>query len=388
MWRSANNAGPDHFVIIGNPGSRRVLLFQAALARLQLPQAHIASYLELISGRITLPDLIPRNAVVRIESPGKDFDVERAMLELGAEIADDETSERISRRAVADLQFERGRILYPRQWYLGYCETLRIISRQLSESPAESPVHRLMNSPAEIAVMFDKRRCHQLLREHGVDVPRSLGPIQSFDNLIGRMREFDCFRVFIKLAHGSSASGVVAYQTDGSRHQAATTVEMVRSGGRLHLYNSRRVRVYRDLGEIAELIDALCRHTVHVEQWMPKAGFDNRTFDLRVVMIGRSPRQTVARLSRSPLTNLHLLNDRKNADSIRAKMGQAAWESAMSSCERVKECFPESLHIGIDLLVLPGFRRHAVAEVNAFGDLLPGVLWEGEETYTTEILAM
>jgi hypothetical protein len=36
--------------------------------------------------------------------------------------------------------------------------------------------------------------------------------------------------------------------------------------------------------------------------------------------------------------------------------------------------------------VLPGYRRHAVLEVNAFGDLLPGVLDPFErDTYMAEI---
>ena len=41
-----------------------------------------------------------------------------------------------------------------------------------------------------------------------------------------------------------------------------------------------------------------------------------------------------------------------------------------------------------DLLVAAGFRHHAVLEANAFGDLLPGVLSEGVDTYEAEIRAM
>jgi hypothetical protein len=52
------------------------------------------------------------------------------------------------------------------------------------------------------------------------------------------------------------------------------------------------------------------------------------------------------------------------------------------------ECFPESLYAGIDLLFSPDFRRQAVIEVNAFGDLLPGVFWQGQETYAAELLVM
>jgi hypothetical protein len=33
----------------------------------------------------------------------------------------------------------------------------------------------------------------------------------------------------------------------------------------------------------------------------------------------------------------------------------------------------------------PDFHRHAIAEVNAFGDLLPGLLNDGRDTYAQQI---
>ena len=388
MLRSASSDERlGHFVVIGNPGGRRVELFQAALNELRLPAAQVVSYLDLLSGKETLPRSVRDGTVVRIESPGKDFEVERALIAAGADAADDdERFDRVSRRAAQDLSFERGRILYPRQWYLGYCSTLRLIEKQLAECPPPRPLPQWMNSPAEIALMFDKTACHQALGSRGAPVAPSLGAVGSFDELGYRMKERNWRRVFVKLAYGSSASGVVAYQTDGRRHQATTTVETARQNGELRLYNSRRIRIYRDRREIAELINALCRHRVHVEKWLPKAGFDNRTFDLRVVVIAGRACHTVARLSRSPMTNLHLLNERGDEDAVREKVGRAVWDAAMRNCELAMECFPGSLYAGIDLLFTPDYRRQVVLEVNAFGDLLPGVFWQGLETYAAELL--
>jgi hypothetical protein len=221
--------------------------------------------------------------------------------------------------------------------------------------------------------------------------------VLSFDQLTTLMRVQGWDRVFVKLAHGSSASGVVAYQRTSrgpagsglQSHRAVTTVEMVRTRGELRLYNSRRLRTYTDVREIATLIDALARHRIHVEQWLPKAGIDGRVFDLRVVVIGGRARQSVARLSRTPITNLHLLNDRADTSAIRRRMGCDAWRAAMATCARVmRVCFPGSLHGGVDLLVSSNFRRHAVLEVNAFGDLLPGVTCDGLHTYAAEIAAL
>jgi hypothetical protein len=60
----------------------------------------------------------------------------------------------------------------------------------------------------------------------------------------------------------------------------------------------------------------------------------------------------------------------------------------METCARVAGCFPGSLQVGVDLMFLVGWRRHAVAEVNAFGDLLPGVLVDGRDTYAEQVHAL
>ena len=372
-------------VLVGVPGSRRTELFQAALSRAGARPALVVSYTDLLEGRASLTDLVRPGALVRIDSPGKDFETELALLKAGAGMEDEESRYACATRETLDaLQFERGRIHWPRQWYLGFRQTLRLLETQLRCSHA----HHSMNSPEEIALMFDKAACWQRLSESGAPVPECLGTVDSFEELREVMRARGCARVFVKLAHGSSASGVVAYQTDGVRHRASTTVEVVRRNGETILYNSRRIRVYSDAHEIAAVIDALCHHRVHVERWFPKAGIEGRIFDLRVVVIAGEARHIVVRLSRHPLTNLHLLNGRGSHEALAARIGEAEWTNALHTCERVmKSVLPRSLYAGIDLAVAPNFRGHRVLEVNAFGDLLPGVLHEGLDTYAAELSA-
>jgi glutathione synthase/RimK-type ligase-like ATP-grasp enzyme len=369
---------------VGNPDSRRVVLFQEALAQREQPPAAVVAWCDLLSGKARLSDSLCPDSIVRIESPGRDFAVERALLIAGADAPDETGFARLSRRAAGALTYEKGRLLYPRQWYLGFRSALCALAGEL----AERPDCRVMNAPEEIALMFDKAACRERLSREGIPVPRGFGVIASYETLVARMRQAHCYRVFVKLAHGSSASGVVAYRTDGRRHQAISTVERVRENGELLLYNSRRMQVYRDAGEIAELIDALCGHRAVAEEWIPKAGLANHAFDLRVVVIGGQARHVVARLSQTPMTNLHLLNRRGDAEAVRARMGTAGWEAAMGTCAQAMRAFPGSLYAGIDLLIAPGYRRHAVLEANAFGDLLPGVLCDGADTYAMEIEAL
>ena len=388
MWPLANSgaAPPSGFVVVGPPDDRRVALFGEALARLGRPPARVVSYVDLLAGRVGLPEVVQPGAVVRIESPGKDSVIERALLAAGAEVADEDEGgyDRITRQELARLPAERGRILPSRQWYLGLCAALRLVEQQLERCSC----HRVMNSPADVAAMFDKRQCHERLSRHGIAVPRSPGLVRSYDELLGRMEQMRCPRVFVKPAHGSSAAGVIAFEVGGHRRQATTTVEMVRRDGEVRLYNSRRIRVYHEPGEITTLIDTVCRQRVHVEQWLPKAGIEGQTFDLRVVVIAGGARHAVVRMSRSPLTNLHLLNARGNLEAVVARMGAAAWDTARRTCEQAAKLFPGSLYMGIDLLISPDYRSHAILEVNAFGDLLPGVLSRGVDTYTAEVLAL
>src|SRR5690349_21175062 len=76
------------FVVVGNPACPRVAHFQAAAARCGLPPAALVSYADLIAGRDTLERHVTAGAAVRLESPGRDFDVERLLLAAGADAPD------------------------------------------------------------------------------------------------------------------------------------------------------------------------------------------------------------------------------------------------------------------------------------------------------------
>lgn len=92
------------------------------------------------------------------------------------------------------------------------------------------------------------------------------------------------------------------------------------------------------------------------------------------------------------MTNLHLGGRRGDlAAAVRA--AGPAWAEALRTCERAAACFPGTLCVGVDLLPAVGWRRFAVAEVNAFGDLLPGLTGlpgsgaEGQDTYAAQVAA-
>jgi hypothetical protein len=380
---------PSSFVVVGNPGSRRVLLFQEALLRRGLSPARLVSYADLLAGRASLAPHLSPGDVVRIESPGKSLEVERALIALGAEAMEKnrEPGARIDPEEALALSEEKGRIRYPRQGYLGFRELCGRLAGEIAGAPGVS----VMNSPGDIVIMFDKRLCHARFMAAGIPVPRSLGDVRGWDDLLQKMRAARARRVFVKLAHGSSASGVVALREAAGGFSAITSVERIRRGGETILFNSRSIRHYTRPDEIADIVGILCREGAQVEAWLPKAKIAGKPFDVRVVTIAGAAAHFVARIGNSPMTNLHLGNPRGDAAALLEAIGPEAWEEAKSACERAAAEFPASLYTGVDLLIAPRPRprvKHAILEINAFGDLLPGVLHAGMDTYGAEIEAV
>ncbi|MEL6462916.1 MAG: STM4014 family protein [Cyanobacteria bacterium J06621_15] len=405
--------------IIANPENRRVGLLQKALENLNLPPATVISYADLISGKQNLEQFNSPENIIRFDSPEKNFEVDKAIIAAGEELEGGEgeeegegvegnTHQKISSGDVEKLEFDKGRILYPRQWYLGWRNLLRRWEKELDLTPNPSPCLRrggneltsksssclgkeglrVMNHPCNIAVMFDKPRCHERFSQNNIPVARSLGKIHNYEHLREQMQSQNLERVFIKLSHGSSASGVIAYRANSRFESAITTVERVRENGKTLLYNSRRIRNYTKREEIADIINILIAEGVQVEEWLPKARLQGCGFDLRIVVINGEAQHTVVRLGKSPMTNLHLGNERGDINEFLEKVGDSNWQKMNRTCEQAADLFPNSLYCGVDLMIFPDWEQHAVLEINAFGDLLPGVFWNGMDTYMSEIKAV
>jgi len=274
-------------------------------------------------------------------------------------------------------EFWKGRIQNHAAWFRGWVKTLAEIDE------AASPRIPIMNSPMEIATIFDKYYCQRYLEEAGIPIPRILGKATNADSVFRLMEREGVNRVFVKPRHGSSASGVVALQRSKNRILATSSAYL--SEGRL--YNSLKVSRYEDFETVVKILDLLGREDLLVEQWFPKATVDKRITDFRILLIAGRVRHVVARASHSPITNLHLGNARGDLGRIKQVLGDEIWDHAMKVCEDVSRKFSGSFYLAVDLMIGASHESVAVAEVNAFGDLLPDLLSEGEETYEAEVKA-
>ncbi|BBA95629.1 hypothetical protein RVR_560 [Actinacidiphila reveromycinica] len=361
MASPASGAAP-RLAVVGNPGNRRVTLFADAVRAAGLPAPRVVAWRDVL--RDGGADFDARE-VVRLDSPGEDDEVDRRLRGEG------HAPTRVDGSA---------------RWYAGFLAAV-----------AGLRGGRRLDDPDDLAVLFDKRRCHAVLRAAGVPVPASptsgpgAAPVRGWDDVRELMRAHRLPRVFVKPAHGSSASGVLAVETaGGGRVRATTSVERAADG---HLHNSLKVRRYDGEADVAAIVDALAPDGLHLERWLPKASQTGRAADLRVVVVGGRATHAVVRTSRSPLTNLHLGGRRGDLDAARAAVEAAGarWSDLLDVCERAAACFPRTLCVGVDLLPAVGWRRAAVGEVNAFGDLLPGLTGlpgsgaEGRDTYAAQV---
>ncbi|MEV6802277.1 STM4014 family protein [Micromonospora rifamycinica] len=338
--------------VVGNPDNRRVALFRRAVREAGLPDPAVLPWAQVLTGA-TPPDA---ETLVRVDSPGEDAEVDRLL-----------------RRAATPAR--HGELI-------GLTDTYAGLVAGMGRVAAGGAT--LLNPPDDVAALCDKRRCHALLSAAGVPVPAALPPVDGYPQLRAAMAAAGWHRVFVKPAHGSSAAGVIALAVGPGRVRAVTPIEVTPDG----LFNSLRLRSYDDEATVAALVNRLAPEGLHVERWLPKAGLADRVVDLRVVVVAGRPTHAVVRAARGPLTNLHLGNARGDLDALRAAAGPTAWAAAMRTCVRAAACFPRSLHVGVDLMFLLGWQRHAVAEVNAFGDLLPGVLADGRDTYAEQVDAL
>jgi glutathione synthase/RimK-type ligase-like ATP-grasp enzyme len=383
------DAPQPHFVLLASDHDPRVDAFQHALQQQGLTPATLISYCDFIAQPERLTHALTRfdkqKIILRIDSPGRDQHAYAAILQQG--ILPLRATKRPYQTAHAIQQQirQKGRMIAPYQFYAGFEVVMEQVKQTVLSLPDLHNVHdlQLMNHPDDILLAFDKHRCQRYLQQHKIPIPELLGSIQSYTELRQKMREHNMPRVFIKLKHGASAAGIIALESSANKLQIRSTVEY--QPKTKALYNTRHLTRSRNEDEIAKLINALCQMEVYAERWIPKAHIKGHIVDVRIVVIGGKAQHSVLRMSKSPITNLHLLNQRADTLLLQQQMSASAWQAMLTTCEQVAALFPQSLYIALDIAVAVNFNKHVVLEVNAFGDLLKAVLYRGLTPQEAEI---
>lgn len=351
--------------VVGNPDNRRVALLCAAAASRALPEPRVVPWLDVLRGDA----VFHTGEIVRIDSPGEDAEVTR-MLRGESEPVD------------------MYRVEGTRAWYEGFVRALGQLHARIEAAGA-----RALAGREDTANAFDKARCHALLAAHGISVPSAVPDVVDFRSLAASRDEHAWDDVYVKIRHGSSASGVVRIHGRRGGFRAVTSTELHRTaGGGYELYNSLKVRTYVRESDIAMMIDRLGRDGLHVETAIAKLRIREKATDLRLVTVGGRVTHAVGRSSDIPITNLHLGGARLDAREYRERLGEQRWHRIIELAERTASCFPRTHCLGVDVLSDEGCDY--VGEVNAYGDLLPrlvglpGTLGEGVDTYSAQLASL
>jgi glutathione synthase/RimK-type ligase-like ATP-grasp enzyme len=347
-------------LLIGDPSARRTLGLRAAFERRGLAPFEVMDW----STALSRPDAVAddRRDWVKLDPPDDDAKAQRRLVEDGGRRLDRRPSPRSSPEELCDQSL----------WAAG-------LTAFLDALEAADPGRRVrwFNPPGDIRRMLDKLACQRILAAHGVPVPPLVGEIGGYEELRARTAAAGCTRAFVKPRYGASAAGIVAWQCGADGRELAISHCALDPAGRL--INRLDAQRYRGAAAIAPLIDALARQSLYVERWMPKPRVPVRTdacFDVRVVAFRGVAHQRVARTSRSPLTNLNLGNRRVALDDCLDAARTRRLEDAVG---RAATAFPASTSIGFD--VIPRHDHDVFVEANAFGDLLPGLAWQGRGTW-------
>lgn len=358
----------------------RLTAFQQALTRLGRPLAQVVSYHGFLTSLGSLEAKLGPGVWLRLDSPDRDPEVLQALYRAGAQEAEAKGYPVFAGAGLDRVFATKGHLGSPSQLFFGLRSTIR--KATLAGVAAQA---RLSACPEEVALAFDKSACGRHLDRLGIPTPRSLGGAACFDELCEAMRRHKTPRVFVKLRHGSAAAGMVALaMAPDGRLVAHTTAHL---GDQGEIRTSRRLLRLTGVAAVEKLIDTLAPQGLHVEAWVPKAGIAGGVCDLRVVTIDGHPLFQVLRKSRHPMTNLHLGGTREDPAALRARMSLKAWDAAMESCKAVARGFPKSLMLGIDLAVCTNLRSHAVLEVNAFGDHVKELYYQGRTPQEAQILS-
>lgn len=372
---------PRQVVVIAPPESRRVHALQSTLSGLHWPAAKTISYAQVMQSEAAVASALQPGCVLRLDSPGEDLATERLLLDLGGQ-ADDA----LSPSQVAGLDLEQGRLMPTRQWYRGFSHFLSQLHSQLP--PTDLLPHQPTWQHEQVLAMFDKRVTQNRFLQAELAIPGFLPKCDDYQQLRHAMKANGWRRVFIKLAHGSSATGTIALEVGRKKIQATTTIHMTLVDNELRLYNSRKLIRYRDETQIARLIDFLAfHHPLQIERWLPKMGMENRAMDLRVVVTMGKATHVLVRLGNGCITNLHLHGDRGNLDQLIARLGNDRYQALLSLAEQGFACFPAALYAGMDVLVTTS-GQFALLEANAFGDYHRQIFCRGLDTYASQLLAL
>ncbi|MCI5055209.1 MAG: hypothetical protein MRY83_03820, partial [Flavobacteriales bacterium] len=136
--------------------------------------------------------------------------------------------------------------------------------------------------------------------------------------------------------------------------------------------------------EIRDIINAMVPAGLMAEEWIRKKMFNNKSVDLRILIINKQASLVVPRISHHIITNLHLGNEKGNIEDLRNSWGDEVIDTAKREAIKAVEEIGGLFYAGVDVAIDPR-GMPVILEVNAFGDMLLGIENNGLNSYDLEL---
>ena len=258
-----------------------------------------------------------------------------------------------------------------------YIEQLAALELWANEQMQEGIGKRtiaFLNTPSAIITLLDKQICKQKLVQAKIPVTETVGgeallcgEQQNADWLLDIMRRQHIAQVFIKPLKGSGAAGVSAFRWQQAKGQMALyTCALLQNG--TEFINTKRLRHFSDPSEVIPLLNQILGLGCIVERWYAKAQYQGFSYDIRAVVQEGTVDFMLGRLSKGPITNLHLNNHA--LDIAELALPERVIEELRTLCQKSAACFPHLRSVGIDILLEKDSFKPRIIEMNAQGDLI------------------
>lgn len=234
-----------------------------------------------------------------------------------------------------------------------------------------------LNSPGMILLTLDKEKTKRILMEHSVPATGLIGADYHSAEEILSLPEPN---IFIKPKSGSGASGVFALRKSrrSGKFCLYTSSRLSRDG----LVNTKRIYKIENIEEIEKYLNAIVPLPHVVERWIPKDTFRGYAYDLRVVFQFGNVDYIVPRLSKSPITNLHLNNHAVLYGDLHLE--NKVREDIEELCVNAMKYFPGLNSAGIDILLTKN-KKPMIIEINGQGDLIHQDIYNGNTIYKNQL---
>ncbi len=241
---------------------------------------------------------------------------------------------------------------------------------------------RFLNSPEVILTLLDKRETKRRLQERKVPVTQMFPEkVSHVEELLELMKKKRCFSVFIKPVFFSGAAGVSALRVHpvNGKMKLYTSCRLEKA----QLINTKKMFCLSDTEEIQKLLEALLVLDCIVERWHPKAEFQGKSFDLRVVYQFGHVVHVVVRQSSGPVTNLHLNNQAVDVKELGLSLQQRIQIEEL--CWQAQQTFEGLSMAGVDIMLEKGSLNPFIIEMNGQGDLIYQDIFGENRIYREQI---